>query len=61
MILSVFSKTDSDTENNQSMWCQTHYDVADKNNNINFESLKSFYITSGIVYASHFIKTTKQN
>jgi len=34
----VFSETDSDTENNRSMWCQTHYDVADKNNNINFEA-----------------------
>jgi len=38
-IVSIDRQTDSDTENYLSVWCQTHYDVPDINNEVSFECL----------------------
>jgi hypothetical protein len=43
---SKYQRTDSDTENYHSMWRQTHYDFADKNNNVSFGSLNKHYHSS---------------
>ena len=34
-----YQQTDSDTENYWSVWRQTHYDITNKNNNVNSEDL----------------------
>jgi hypothetical protein len=36
-------KINSDTENYLSVWCQTHYDVIDRNNDVSFEGLDVHY------------------
>ena len=34
-----FQRNDSPTESYRMVWCKTHYDVTDKNNNVSFEGL----------------------
>ena len=44
-----------DTKHYMSMWCQTHYDVTDKNSNISFEGLH-IHVTTSIT--AHPIRLT---
>jgi hypothetical protein len=40
-----YQRTDHETVNYLSVWCQTHYDVTDKNNNVSIEGF-TYIITS---------------
>jgi len=39
----IFKYQQTETENYLYVWCQTHHDVTDKNNNVSFEGLDVHY------------------